>query len=223
MRLSALLAFVAVLTTGTLATAPVYAADAASCHFAPVAESAAALQPTQSVGVLYSEGTVATLQYLAQYHAMAQNGAKDAGLDTRIRDALVKSSDPKLAIDGLLGSLDKQFASVTVYESLDDLVQGHPDVVVMLDTFNRLVTQRNNQVEARFVATFYDANLQYIGKAEGAVEKQMPAIWVHDKKAPEIAAQIDQQRVLQLNALKKFDDSLKTLMTATDKAQVASN
>ena len=223
MRMSILLAFIAALTATVTVTAPAYAADTASCHFAPVAESSAVLQPTQSVGVLYSEGTVATLQYLEQYHSMAQNGAKDAGLDSRIRDALVNSSDPKLAIDHLIGSLQQQFASVTVYASLDELVQAKPDVVVMLDTFNRLVTQRNNQVEARFVATFYDANLQYIGKAEGAVDKQMPSVWVHDKKAPEIAAQIDQQRVLQLDALKQFDHSLKTLVTAGDKDRVASN
>jgi ABC-type Fe3+-hydroxamate transport system substrate-binding protein len=119
-----------------------------------------------------------------------------------------------LAIDWLMSSLQQQFLSVTVYDNLDALLQAHPDVVVMLDTHNRLLTQRNSQVEARFAARFYDANLQYIGKAEGAVEKQMPSVWVHRKAAAEIAAQIDQQRDLQLSALKQFDDSLKTLVTA---------
>jgi len=104
---------------------------------------------------------------------------------------------------------------VTVYDSLDELVQAHPDVVVKLDTFNRLLTQRNDRVEARFTAHFYDANLQYIGKAEGAVEKQLPSVWVHNQAAPQIAAQIEKQRDLQLTALKQFDSSLKALVSAS--------
>lgn len=208
------LAVVALLMGGVAATvAPAYADDAQSCHFLPVAASSAALQHSQTVGVLYSENTLDNLQYLERYHDVAVNGAKDA-LDARIRDAFVDSSDPELAIDWLMSSLQQQFLSVTVYDSLDALVQAHPDVVAMLDTHNRLLTQRNSQFEARFAARFYDANLQYIGKAEGAVEKQLPSVWVHNKAAPEIAAGIEQQRDLQLSALKQFDDSLKALVSA---------
>ncbi|MBX8621843.1 ATPase [Pseudomonas glycinae] len=208
------LAVVALLMGGVATTvAPAYADDANSCHFLPVAASSAALQHSQTVGVLYSENTLDNLQYLERYHDVAVNGARNA-LDARIRDAFVDSSDPELAIDWLMSSLQQQFLSVTIYENLDALVQAHPDVVVMLDTHNRLLTQRNIQVEARFAARFYDANLQYIGKAEGAVEKQLPSVWVHNKAAPEIAAGIEQQRDLQLSALKQFDDSLKALVSA---------
>ncbi|MCP1495539.1 hypothetical protein J2Y86_000246 [Pseudomonas migulae] len=222
MRISTLLALVAVLTGSAAATASAYAAEQ-TCHFLPVADSAAALKPAQSVGVLYSENTISTLEYLEQYHSVALNGAKNPGLDSRISNAFVKSSDPKLAINWLMDSLHKQFASVTVYDNLDALVQAHPDVVVMLDTYSRLVSKRNNQVEARFMAKFYDANLQYIGKAEGSRAQQMPSVWVHGKAAPEIAAQIDQQTELQVNALKQFDASLKALVTSGSVAQVASN
>ncbi|QJP95299.1 ATPase [Pseudomonas fluorescens] len=207
------LALVALLMGGVATTAPTYAADAGSCHFLPIGGTGSALQHSQTVGVLYSENTLENLQYLERYHDVAVNGAKDA-LDARIRDAFVNSSDPELAIDWLMSSLQQQFLSVTVYDSLDALVQAHPDVVVMLDTHNRLLTQRNSQVEARFAARFYDANLQYIGKAEGAVEKQLPSVWVHNKAAPEIAAQIEKQRDLQFSALKQFDDSLKALVSA---------
>ena len=218
MRISTLLTLVAVLTGG--AFAPAFAAAPAACHLQPVANSSSTLQHSQSVGVLYSENTVSTLQYLEQYHSVALNGAQNSGLDARIRNAFVNSSDPKLAINWLKASLQKEFASVTVYDNLDALVQARPDVVVMLDTYNRLVTQRNTQVEARFEATFYDANLQYIGKAEGYGGKDMTAVWVHDKAAAEIAALIDQQRVLQVNALKQFDVSLKALVVS---GQVAAN
>ena len=222
MRISTLLALVAVLTTGVAATVPAYAADPA-CHFLPVGDSTASLQRTQSVGVLYSENTLNTLEYLEQYHAVALNGAKNPALDSRISSAFVKSSDPTLAINWLKGSLQKEFASVTVYNSLDAVVQAHPDVVVMLDTYSRLVSKRNNQVEARFLAKFYDSNLQYIGKAEGSREQQMPSVWVHGKAAPEIAAQIDQQNVVQVDALKQFDASLKVLVTSASRGQVAAN
>jgi ABC-type Fe3+-hydroxamate transport system substrate-binding protein len=221
MRIFTLLSLVAVLAGGTVA--PAFSAEQATCHLQPVGDSAGVLQHSQSVAVLYSENTVNSLQYLEQYHSMALNGVKNSGLDSRIRDAFVSSSDPALAIDWLKSSLQKEFASVTVYDNLDAVVQAKPDVVVMLDTYNRLVTQRNSQVEARFIAKFYDADLQYIGKAEGYGGKEMTAVWVRDKAAGEIAALIDQQRELQVNALKQFDASLKTLMTSGETARVAAN
>ncbi len=223
MRISTLLALVAVLTGGVAGAASVYAADGQACHLMPVADSQVGLRHSQSVGVLYSENTVSTLEYLQRYHDVALKGVKNGALDSRIRDAFVNSSDPKLAINWLQGSLQKQFASVTVYDNLDALMQARPDVVVMLDTYNQLLTQRNSQVEARFVATFYDSNLQYIGKAEGLGTKELTSVWVHDKAAPQIAAQIDQQRELQINALKQFDASLKALVTSGEVAQVADN
>ena len=213
MRMSTLLAFVAVFSGSLAATAPAMAADA-SCHFPSIADSAIRLQHTQTVAVLYSENTFNTQQYLESYHAVAVKGAQNPELDSRISQAFVDSSDPQRAIGWLMGSLQKEFAAVTVYDNLDALVQAHPDVVVMLDTHNQLLTPRNDQVEARFVARFYDANLQYIAKAEGSVHKQVPSVWVHDKAAPEIAAQIEQQRDVQLDALKQFDASLKALVRA---------
>ena len=182
-------------------------------HLLPITGGVDFLQRGQSVGVLLSENTRDNLNYLERYHDMALNGAKDA-LDGRIRQAFVNSSDPELAIDWLMNSLQGAFLSVTVYDNLDALVQAHPDVVVMLDTHNQLLTQRNDQVQARFIARFYDANLQYIAKAEGSVHKQVPSVWVRDKAAPEIAAQIEQQRDVQLDALKQFDASLKALLRA---------
>jgi hypothetical protein len=51
----------------------------------------------------------------------------------------------------------------------------------------------------------------------------MPSVWVHGKAAPEIAAQIDQQNVVQVDALKQFDASLKVLVTSASRGQVAAN
>jgi hypothetical protein len=222
MRIPTWLTLAAVLTGSAAFTAPATAAEP-SCHFLPVADSAVSFQPGQSVGVLYSENTLNTLDYLEQYHSVALKGASNPALDARISNAFVSSSDPKRAINWLLGSLNRQFASVTVYDNLDALVQAHPDVVVMLDTYSRLVSKRNDQVEARFMAKFYDSNLQYIGKAEGSRTQQMPSVWVQGKAAPEIAAQIEQQTALQVNALQQFDASLKALVTSGNVAQVASN
>jgi len=222
MRLSTLLAFVAVFSGGIAATASAIAADA-TCHFPSIADSATRLQHSQTVAVLYTQNTLNTQQYLESYHDVAVKGAQNPGLDSRISQAFVDSSDPQRAIGWLLASLHKEFAAVTVYDSLDAALQAHPDVVVMLDTYSRLVSKRNNQVEARFVAKFYDANLQYIGQAAGSRAKQMPSVWVHGKAAPQIAAQINQQTVLQVNALKQFDASLKSLVTADHVDHVASN
>ncbi|KAB0488682.1 hypothetical protein SAMN04490202_5868 [Pseudomonas reinekei] len=222
MRISTLLAFVAVFSGSVAVAAPAVAADP-SCHFLPIADSAASLKKAQTVAVLYSENTLNTQEYLERYHAVAMNGAKNPQLDSRISQAFVDSSDPQRAINWLMGSLQKEFASVTVYDNLDAAVQAHPDVVVMLDTYSRLVSKRNSQVEARFMARFYDANLQYIGQAEGSRTQQMPSVWVHGKAAPQIAAQIGQQTELQVNALKQFDASLKALVNADTARHVASN
>ncbi|WP_248752165.1 ATPase [Pseudomonas sp. MWU15-20650] len=192
-------------------TTPAIADELHAGHLLPLVGSVDFLQRAQSVGVLYSENTRDNLSYLERYHDMALNGAKGA-LDGRIREAFVNSSDPELAIDWLMHSLHGTFLSVTVYSSLDALVQAHPDVVAVLDTHNQLLTQRNDIVQARFTARFYDANLQYIAKAEGSVDKQVPSVWVHDKSAPEIAALIEQQRDVQQDALKQFDASLKALV-----------
>lgn len=190
------------------------AGDLRTGHLLPIAAGVDSLQPAQSVGVLLSDSTRDNLGYLERYHDMALNGAKDV-LDGRIRAAFVNSSDPELAIDWLMNSLQGTFSSVTVYDNLDALLQAHPDVVVMLDTHNQLLTPRNDEVEARFVARFYDADLQYIAKAEGSVHKQVPSVWVRDKSAPEIAVQIERQRDVQLDALKQFDVSLKALVRAS--------
>lgn len=56
MRISTLLAFVALFSAGMAAAGPVIAADA-YCHFPSIADSAARLQHTQTVAVLYSENT----------------------------------------------------------------------------------------------------------------------------------------------------------------------
>lgn len=154
---------------------------------------------------------------------MAVKGAQNPELDSRISQAFVDSSDPQRAIGWLMGSLQKEFAAVTVYDNLDAALQAHPDVVVMLDTYSRLVSKRNNQVEARFVAKFYDSNLQYIGQAAGSRAEQMPSVWVHGISAPQIAAQINQQTELQVNALKQFDASLKTLVAGENPNHIASN
>ncbi|MGH8385259.1 MAG: ATPase [Pseudomonas sp.] len=222
MRISTLLTFVAVFSASTAFSVPAVAADP-SCQFLPITDSSASLQQAKTVAVLYSENTLSTQQYLEQYHAVAVKGAQNPEMNAQIAKAFVDSSDPQRAINWLMGSLHKQFSSVTVYDSLDAAVQAHPDVVVMLDTYSRLVSKRNNQVEARFMAKFYDANLQYIGQAEGSRAQQMPSVWVHGKAAPQIAAQIDQQTELQVNALKQFDVSFKALMTAGMAGHVASN
>ncbi|MDF2795761.1 MAG: ATPase [Pseudomonas orientalis] len=213
MRTLIQLALITLMLGTAVLTNPAVADELRTGHLLPLAAGVNSLQRAQSVGVLYSENTRDNLSYLERYHAMAVNGAKDA-LDGRIREAFVNSSDPELAIDWLMNSLQGTFVSVTVYGSLDALVQAHPDVVVVLDTHNQLLTQRNDVVEARFTARFYDADLQYIAKAEGSVNKQVPSVWVHDKSAFEIAAQIEQQRDVQQDALKQFDASLKALVRA---------
>lgn len=222
MKISNLLALAAVLIGGLMVAAPGYAAQQEG-RLAAIGNSGAGLQTSQSVAVLYSENTVNTLAYLEQYQAMASRGAQGSQLDDRIRQAFMGSADPKLAVDRIEGALKNRFANVTVYKTLDDALDAKPDVVVMLDIYNRLLTQNNHEIEARFAATFYDAELQYIGKAEGVRGEDMTANWLQGKAAEQIAARIDQQRTLQLDALDRFDTSLDSLLGARNLGRIAAN
>ena len=223
MKISNLLALAAVLIGGIMIAAPGYAAQPGRSQLMPIADSSANLQSSQKVAVLYSENTLGTLQYLEQYQAMASGGAQDSKLDDRIRQAFIGSSDPKLAIDRVQGALQARFASVTVYDNLDAALDARPDVVVMVDLYSRLLTQRNSEVEARFAATFYDAELQYIGKAEGVRGEDLTSAWLKGKAAEQIAAQIDRQRGVQLDALNQFDASLESLLGAGHAGRIAAN
>jgi len=169
------------------------------------------LKHTQSVGVIFTENTRTNLAYLEHYHSVAQ---KSNLLDEQIQQAYVSSSDPTLAIDWLNTSLQAQFASVDFYDSLDALIAARPDVIVLLDTHSTLVTVHNPDVQASIVAQFFDAGLNYIGKAEGSANERLTPAWAVGKGAPEIAAQINEQHSVQVNALEKFDASLDNLINA---------
>ncbi|MDY7560909.1 MULTISPECIES: ATPase [unclassified Pseudomonas] len=209
-RIAALLALVVMLAG--CATGAAQSSDNQDGVFRSATQaSGLALKHTQSVGVVFSENTVTNLAYLERYHAVAQNSQQ---LDEEIQRAFVSSSDPALAIDWLKTSLQAQFASVNFYDNLDALMAARPDIIVLLDTSNVLVTPRSPDVQASIVAEFFDAQLNYIGKAEGHAGKNLSPVWALSKSAPEVAAEINGQRVVQVDALQQFDASLYTLLNA---------
>ncbi|WP_297836860.1 ATPase [Pseudomonas sp.] len=209
-RIAALLALVVALA-GCATGTPENADNKDGVFRAATQSSGVALKHTQSVGVVFSENTVANLAYLERYHSVAQGSQQ---LDEEIQKAFVSSSDPTLAIDWLKSSLQAQFKSVDFYDNLDSLMAARPDVIVLLDTQNVLVTPRSPDVQASIVAEFFDAQLNYIGKAEGHAGKNLSPVWAMSKPAPEVAAEIDGQRVVQVDALQQFDASLHTLINA---------
>lgn len=209
-RIAALLALVIALA-GCATGTPENSDNKDGVFRAATQSSGVALKHTQSVGVVFSENTVANLAYLERYHAVAQGSQQ---MDEQIQKAFVSSSDPTLAIDWLKTSLQAQFKSVDFYDNLDALMAARPDVIVLLDTQNVLVTPRSPDVQASIVAEFFDAQLNYIGKAEGHAGKNLSPVWAMSKSAPEVAAEIDGQRVVQVDALQQFDASLYTLINA---------
>jgi hypothetical protein len=214
LRIAAVFALVAALAGCAVPGAPRYS-DVPDGQFrASGATSSVGLKHAQTVGVIFTENTVANLAYMARYNATAQDGLAAKLTDSRITQAYVNSSDPELAINWFAQSLEKQFATVDFYENLDDVLAARPDVIVLLDTRNKLVTERSSDVQASISAEFFDGDFKFIGKAEGSDAKSMSPIWAHTKRAPEIAADINQQRQVQINALQKFDASLESLIKA---------
>jgi hypothetical protein len=213
-RIAALLTLVVVLAGCSVPGAPRYADvdPQASVVKVSAEKSGMALRKSQTVGVIFTENTVANLAYLDRYHTLAENSVESHLLDPQIKKAYVDSSDPALAIDWFSASLQGQFASVDFYADLDELMAARPDVIVLLDSRSQLVTSRSSAIKASIVAEFFDAGLNYIGKAEGHAGKELSPIWAQTKRAPQIAAEIDQQRSVQVDALQQFDVSLGVLI-----------
>lgn len=167
---------------------------------------------SQTVGVIFTEDTQMNLDYLRAYHTAAQRGVGSQVLDPTIQQAYADSSDPRLAVNWLAGSLSRYFASVKFYDNLDTLQAAHPDVIVMLDTRSHLVNERSADVTASVRAEFYDASFNYIGKAEGSDARSLSTIWLPTRRISQIADDITQQKAVQENALRQFDSALGKLI-----------
>lgn len=163
-------------------------------HFySATAISSVALAPGQRVAVLLGRDTTATLEYLDSHRTQA--AAKAQG--KRVPVATLSSESQ--AYDWLARSLAQQFTDVTFYDDLDTLLGDHPDVIVLLDTESRLASA---DIESRVVARFFDDQLTYIGRAEG---------WA-SKRLGDVARVVEDERAVQADALRDFDDSLQALL-----------
>jgi ABC-type Fe3+-hydroxamate transport system substrate-binding protein len=212
LRLAVLLTLFSAFAAGPVAAAPGLP-DAQDGLFRPAtAVSKVTLKHSQSVGVLVSDATLNNIAYLERYRFDAQHGDNSRSLDPQVKQAYVDSADPDLAIAWLNSALEQQFASVTFYRDLDSLVAARPDVVVMIDSRSQLLSEQNPDVQANVVAQFFDANFTYIGKAEGHDAVQLSTIPHTQMRTEEITAQLNQQRIVQINALQKFDTSLQQLI-----------
>ena len=163
-------------------------------HFySATAISSVALAPGQRVAVLLGRDTTATLEYLDSHRTQA--AAKAQG--KRVPVATLSSESQ--AYDWLARSLAQQFTDVTFYDDLDTLLGDHPDVIVLLDTESRLASA---DIESRVVARFFDDQLTYIGRAEGRASKRLG----------DVARVVEDERAVQADALRDFDDSLQALL-----------
>ncbi|WP_412481302.1 ATPase [Pseudomonas asiatica] len=163
-------------------------------HFySATAISSVALAPGQRVAVLLGRDAEATLEYLGSHRTQAAAPARGQ----RVPVATLGSESQ--AYDWLARSLAQQFAEVTFYDDLDTLLGDHPDVIVLLDTESRLASA---DIESRVVARFFDDQLTYIGRAEGRASKSLG----------DVARVVEDERAVQADALRDFDDSLQALL-----------
>ncbi|MBF8644682.1 hypothetical protein [Pseudomonas pudica] len=163
-------------------------------HFySATAISSVILGPGQRVAVLLGRDAAATLEYLGSHRTQATAPAQGQ----RVPVAPLRSESQ--AYDWLARSLAQQFAEVTFYDDLDTLLGDHPDVIVLLDTESRLASA---DIESRVVARFFDDQLTYIGRAEGRASKRLG----------DVARVVEDERAVQADALRDFDDSLQALL-----------
>jgi len=211
---AALLALVITLAGCSVPGAPRYSDNPDGMLRPATQVSTLTLKHSQRVAVIFNANTQADLAYLAAYNAQARNGLEQNQLQAPIQQAYIDSSNPRLAIDTVRSSLQQQFASVAFYPNLDAAMAARPEVIMVLDTRSTLATERSSDVQASVRAQFYDANLTYIGEARGMDGRNMTPVWTHTKRAPEIADQVNAQRQVQVNALQRFDASLKALVAS---------
>jgi len=163
-------------------------------HFySATAISSVALAPGQRVAVLLGRDAEATLEYLDSHRTQAVAPAQGP------RGPAATLGSESQAYDWLARSLAQQFAEVTFYDDLDTLLGDHPDVIVLLDTESRLARAG---IESRVVARFFDDQLTYIGRAEGRASKRLG----------DVARVVEDEREVQADALRDFDDSLQALL-----------
>jgi len=215
-----------VLTGCSIPTAPSAVSALDGIFSEPVGRSNVTLIPNGSnvsLGIVYSQNTQTNRAYLQDYHANAGTGFGQSLLVHSIHDAFVNTSKPDLAVDWVKASLQRQFGSVTVYPDLQSLKAAKPDVVAIVDSRSQLMTSRSSDLEAHVSADFYDANLNYIGTAQGYDAKTVSPLWADFEPSPEIVADINEQQNVQVRALQKFDKSLSNLLTnPTDKISLSS-
>jgi hypothetical protein len=224
------LAFVSTLTLAALLagcsvpTAPSAVSSLDGVFTQPVGRSNATRIPNGSniaLGVVYSHNTQANRAYLQDYQANAGTGFGQSLLVQEIHDAYVATSKPDLSVDWVKASLQRQFASVTVFPDMQSLKAAKPDVVAIIDSRSQLITSRSSDVESKVSADFYDSHLNYIGTAQGYDAKALSPVWADFKRSEEIVADINEQQNVQVRALQKFDQSLSNLLTSpTDKVSM---
>ncbi len=216
-----------VLTGCSIPTAPSAVSPLDGIFNEPVGRSNATLIPNGSnvsLGIVYSQNTQTNRAYLQDYQANAGTGFGQSLLIHSIHDAFVTTSNPNLAVDWVKASLQRQFGSVTVYPDMQSLKAAKPDVVAIVDSRSQLMTSRSSDLEAHVSADFYDANLNYIGTAQGYDAKTVSPLWADFEPSPQIVADINEQQNVQVRALQKFDQSLSNLLTKpTDKVAVIDN
>lgn len=194
MKTGMIAALLALLATLGGCASPASTATQPYAHFyAATAISGVALAPGQRVAVLLGRDTEATLEYLGSHQAQVATPTRGQ----RIPVATLNSESQ--AYDWLARSLAQQFAEVTFYDDLDTLLGDHPDVIVLLDTESRLASA---EIESRVVARFFDDQLTYIGRAEGRAHKRLG----------DVARVAEDERAVQADALRDFDDSLQVLL-----------
>ncbi|MGE7989661.1 hypothetical protein ACQKPE_01130 [Pseudomonas sp. NPDC089554] len=150
----------------------------------------------QQVAVLLGRNAAATLDYLQRHRdqAPAANGEATP----------VATLSGNQAYDWLARSLGQAFTEVTFYEDLDTLLADRPDVIVLLDAQSQLASAEDQAIQASVVARFFDDQLTYIGRAEGVARK--------DVGNANLLRQLAEERVIQADALRQFDASLKALL-----------
>ncbi|WP_218274927.1 hypothetical protein [Pseudomonas sp. LLC-1] len=190
--IAALLALLAALG-GCASPATTDTAQPYGHFYSATAISNVALAPGQRVAVLLGRDAEATLAYLSSHRT--QGAIPAAG--QRVPVATLNSESQ--AYDWLARSLAQQFSEVTFYDDLDTLLGDHPDVIVLLDTESRLASAG---IESRVLARFFDDQLTYIGRAEGRASKRLG----------DVARVAEDERAVQTDALRDFDDSLLALL-----------
>lgn len=167
--------------------------------------------PAGPVALVVSESAAETIRDLTTYHDHFKNGWVARLYTHAIRQAYVETSAPDLSLAGVTLILKKRFSEVHNYQSLEEASHSGLPLIATLGMKIQLINNRSSEPASHLSLDFYTPDKRYLGTVESSTRRVLTPLWTHNKREPEIVAQIRQQEAVQRQSLESLEQRLSNI------------